>query len=352
MDRDASGSIRADAPITTDANRDRYIISSLFEEAITSSQLEGASTTTQEAKDMLRSGRRPRDRSEQMILNNYNSMSFIRENRKESLSEEFLLELHRMLTKDTLDDPTGAGRWRQPDEKVTVQDNRDGTVLYVPPQAALIPERVQRLIDFANKDDHAPFIHPVVCAVIVHFMLSYEHPFIDGNGRTARALFYWYMAKTHYWLIEYISISKIIKRAPVKYAKSFIYVENDGNDLTYFLDHQFDVILESIAALFEYLKMKTEEFRKTESIMKGDLQRLLNHRQIAVISHALKHPGFNYTIQSHARSHSVTYQTSRTDLLNLSELGLLSKFKRGRAFVFQSPRDLTAKIESMQSAKK
>jgi Fic family protein len=286
-----------------------------------------------------------------MILNNYNAMSFIRENRNEPLSVEFLLELHRILTKDTLDDTTGPGRWRRPDEDVTVQDYRDGTLLYKPPHANLIPSRIKRLIVFANKEDHVPFIHPVACAVIMHFMLSYEHPFIDGNGRTARALFYWYMAKTHYWLIEYISISKIIKRAPIKYAKSFLYVENDANDLTYFLDYQFDVILESITALFKYLKEKTEEFRKTESIMRGELQRLLNHRQIAVITHALKHPGFNYTIQSHARSHLVTYQTSRTDLLELSELELLEKFKRGKAFIFQSPRDLVSKIEHMELAR-
>ena len=349
LDRDASGSIQSDAPITTDANRDRYIINSLLEEAITSSQLEGASTTTQEAKDMLRSGRRPRDRSEMMILNNYNAMSFIRENREQPLTVEFLLELHTLLTTHTLDDPTGSGRWRRQEEDVTVQDNRDGTVLYRPPHADLIPDRIERLIEFANKEDHTPFIHPVACAVILHFMLAYEHPFIDGNGRTARALFYWYMAKTHYWLVEYISISKIIKRAPMKYAKSFIYVENDGNDLTYFLDHQFDVILESTTALFEYLKTKSAEFRKTESIMRGELQKLLNHRQIALISHALKHPGFNYTIKSHARSHSVTYQTSRTDLLDLGNLGLLERFKRGKAFVFQSPKDLVTKLESMES---
>ena len=106
----------------------------------------------------------------------------------------------------------------------------------------------------------------------------------------------------------------MIRRAPVKYAKSFLYVETDGNDLSYFLDYQFDVILGSVSALFDYLKVKTEEFRKPESVMKGELQKLLNHRQIAVISHALKNSGFAYMIKPHARFHSVTYQTTRTDL--------------------------------------
>jgi Fic family protein len=350
MDRDASGSIRADAPITTDVNRDRYIISSLIEESITSSQLEGASTTTREAKNMLRSGRPPRDRSEHMILNNFNAMSFIRDKRKEPLSVEFLFELHTILTVNTLDDPSGSGRWRRKDEDITVQDNRDGTILYVPPDADLIPERIDSLIEFANKEDHDSFIHPVACAVILHFMLSYEHPFIDGNGRTARALFYWYMAKAQYWLIEFISISKIIKRAPIKYAKSFIYVENDGSDLSYFLDHQFDVILESIKSLFTDLANKTVEFKKTESIMRGALQKTLNHRQIAVISHALKNPGFAYTIRSHSRSHSVAYQTARTDLLGLTEPGLLNQYQRGKAFLFESPANLGDLIKNIGSS--
>lgn len=345
MDRDAAGTIRADAPIATDTNRDRYRMNSLFEEAITSSQLEGASTTTEEAKNMLRSGRKPFDRSEQMILNNFNAMRFIRENRRESLSIEFLWELHRVLTQDTLDDPTGSGRWRKKSENITVQDMRDGTVLYVPPDADLIPERIANLIEFANTDEHESFIHPVICGVALHFMLSYEHPFADGNGRTARALFYWYMAKAQYWLIEYLSISKTIKKAPIKYARSFLYVETDGGDLSYFLDHQFDVILDSISALFRYVARKTLEFKRTESLMRGELQKMLNHRQIAVISHAMRNPGFTYAIQSHARSHSVAYQTARTDLLKLDELKLLEKFKRGKAYFFESPDNLNERIE-------
>ncbi len=304
LDRDAAGTIRADAPVATDTNRDRYLISSLIEEAITSSQLEGASTTTREAKNMLRSGRKPHNRSEQMIVNNFNAMMFIRETRGESLSVEFLKELHRIITFDTLDDPAGSGRWRKKSEDITVQDMRDGTVLHAPPDADLIPERMENLIKFANTDEHERFIHPIICGITLH------------------------------------------KKAPIKYAKSFLFVENDSSDLSYFLDHQTDVILESIVDLFKYLAHKTTEFQRTELVLRGELQKMLNHRQIAVITHALQHPGFTYSIQSHARSHSVTYQTARTDLLKLDELKLLEKFKRGKAFLFESPINLIEKIEN------
>jgi Fic family protein len=352
MDRDAGGAIKAGAPlavITSEENRDRYLIRSLFEEAISSSQLEGASTTTSEAKEMLRSGRKPRDRSEQMILNNYRAMRFVRENRDKPLSEEFILELHAILTDDAIDDPGASGRWRRADEDIVVADNRDGTILYRPPAADLVSDRMQRLIDFANAEAEDAFIHPIAQAVILHFMLSYEHPFADGNGRTARALFYWYMSRKGYWLIEFLSISKVIKDSPANYARAFLYVETDENDLTYFLHHQFDVIMKSIVALHDYLASKTEELQRTERLLRGPLQKVLNHRQVALIAHALKNPNHLYDIQSHQTSHGIAYQTARTDLLGLEDLGLLVKFKRGKAFVFQSPRDLAGRISELNS---
>jgi Fic family protein len=350
MDRDAGGAIKAGGPIaviTSDENRDRYLIRSLFEEAITSSQLEGASTTTSEAKKMLRSGRRPRDRSEQMILNNYRAMSFVRENRDRPLSEEFILELQRILTESAMDDPGASGRWRTDEEDIVVADNRDGTVLYRPPPANLIPARMKALIDFANSEQEDSFIHPIIQAVILHFMLSYEHPFADGNGRTARALFYWFMSRKGYWLIEFLSISKVIKQSPTNYARAFLFVETDDNDLTYFLHQQFDVIMKSITSLHKYLAEKTKEIQQTEQLLHGPVQKVLNHRQVALVSHALKNPNHLYDIQSHQTSHGVTYQTARTDLLGLEELGLLTKFKRGKAFIFQSPQDIGERINEL-----
>ncbi|HZU15141.1 MAG TPA: hypothetical protein VFD01_00840 [Candidatus Dormibacteraeota bacterium] len=79
VNRDASGEISISEQVTNPAIRDRYLVNSLIDEAITSSQLEGASTTRQVAKQMISSGRRPRNRDEQMILNNYLAMRRISE---------------------------------------------------------------------------------------------------------------------------------------------------------------------------------------------------------------------------------------------------------------------------------
>jgi Fic family protein len=252
------------------------------------------------------------------------------------------MELHRILSEDTLDDPADAGRLRQAND-IRVVDPRDGTVLHEPPGHDELPQRLQRLCDFANADESAsPFVHPVLRAILLHFMIGYDHPFADGNGRTARALFYWSIARSGYWLMEYTSISHIIRRAPAKYMRAYLHSESDGNDTTYFLLHQLSSIRQAIAALHEYLDRKRREQKETEKLLSASvsLRSRFNHRQTALLNHALRNNGTEYRVDAHQRSHNVVYQTARNDLLSLHELGLLVKTKQGNAYVFYAPENL------------
>lgn len=177
-------------------------------------------------------------------------------------------------------------------------------------------------------------------------MIGYDHPFIDGNGRTARALFYWSIARSGYWLMEFVSISHYLRKAPSKYVRAYLHTETDSNDTTYFLIHQLEVIRNAIQGLHEYLARKVAEQKSTERLLAGSgkLRSRLNHRQLALLTHALKHPGEAYKIEGHQRSHAVVYQTARSDLLGLSDLGLLEKQKIGKSFLFLVPRDLRENI--------
>lgn len=349
IDRDAAGQIRTPEAAPIHENRERYLLHSLIEESITSSQLEGASTTRKVAEAMLREKRMPRDRSETMIFNNYQAMEHIRNLRDEKITPERILELHRMLTLDTLDDPSDAGRLREADD-VNVVDNRDGKLLHEPPSHKELPQRLERLCAFANADtDSSPFVHPVVRAILLHFMIGYDHPFADGNGRTARALFYWSMARSGYWLMEFLSISQFLRKAPRQYVQAYLHTETDRNDTTYFVLHQLDIIRRAIADLHAYLARKMQEQRDAERLLikAGQLRTHLNHRQLALLTHALKHPGEIYRVAKHQAVHDVVYQTARADLLALEELGLLYKAKQGNAFVFYAVENLAEKIESM-----
>lgn len=346
LDQNAAGSIAMDRPITNPHTRDSYLISSLIEESISSSQLEGASTTRNVAKEMLRQGRPPKDHSEQMIFNNYKAMSVIRDYKDEELTPSLILHLHEILAQNTLDDPSKAGRYRENTDNIQVVDSSESAVLHTPPDADTLPERIEKICRFANDLEGKGFIHPVIKAIILHFMIGYDHPFVDGNGRTARALFYWAMAKQGYWLMEFISISKIIKQTPAQYGQAYLHTETDDNDLTYFLIHQIDTIKKGVTALHEYLKTKSQEIEEAEKLLDhSKAEGQLNHRQLSLLKHALEHPGATYRIQEHQASHAISYQTARTDLLKMSDqLNLLRKRKYGSSFVFVSPPDLKAKL--------
>lgn len=252
---------------------------------------------------------------------------------------------HRRITQDTLDTGDAAGRLRRSDENVRVEDN-DGEIVHVPPPAEQLKQRLVDLCAFANGDTPAAFIHPVIRAITLHFWLAYDHPFVDGNGRTARALFYWAMLRHNYWLFSFISISTILRKAPAQYARGFIATETDANDLTYFVLAQLKVIGQAIALLEATIKRKNEEIKSFEAQL-ADLD-LFNHRQLALLLHGMKHPGFRYSIRSHGASHKVSYQTARTDLLTLARHGLLEHRKRGRQFLFLAPADLEQRLKQLR----
>ena len=337
IDLGACGSVQDPDPITNTETRDRYHVSSLIEEAFTSSQLEGAASTRQVAKEMIRSKRKPQTEGERMILNNYVTMRRIGEIKTLPLTPELVCELHRLITRDTLKDAGDAGRIRTPDHLVVVDDYY-GQVLHDPPPAEQLAQRMQDLCDFANATIPDHFIHPVIRSIIVHFWLAYDHPFIDGNGRTARALFYWSMLKYGFWLFEFVSISSVILKAPVQYGRAFLYTETDDNDLTYFILYHLTVIMNAIEELHRYVEQKTLDSKEVEAQLHGSA--ILNHRQQALISHALRHPNHRYTIASHRVSHNVVYETARTDLLKLCDLGLLEDRKIGRVIFFTPRPDL------------
>jgi Fic family protein len=341
VDSLARGAIQQPEPVTNPETRDSYLVRSLIEESITSSQLEGASTTREIAKEMIRDGRQPRDRGERMIFNNYQTMMSILELKNQEMTRDLLFGIHRLVTDGTLENPSAAGRFRVPSEDIVVGDDR-GEVFHTPPPAEELERRLDEMCKFANGVTPEGFIHPMVRSIILHFWLAYDHPFVDGNGRTARALFYWSMLRQGYWLFEYISISNIILKAPVRYGRAFLHTETDENDLTYFLIYHAEVIRKAIDELYAHIDRRTRQLTEAQKQLRG--LTTLNSRQRELIGHALRHPGHRYTIESHRNSHKVVYETARSDLMDLESRGLLQKRKSGKTWIFTPSQDLEAKL--------
>lgn len=303
------------------AEKKYYLSSSLMEEAIYSSKMEGASTTRIVAKDMLRKKKSPQNKSQQMIVNNYNTIQYIVEHKEQPLTEELLLTIHRLMTEKTLDNPEDAGRFRTND-KVVVADMVEGDIIYTPPSFREIPEFVESLCNFFNNDNPRTFIHPIIRGIIVHFMLAFMHPFVDGNGRTARALFYWYMLKEGYKLTEYMSISRVIAKSKENYEKSFRYVENDGNDMGYFVAYNLKALETSFQQLREYIQRKQQEKKAASTFMMAGN---INYRQAIVLQRLKDEPDTIFTVKDVQELFSVSSMTARKDLADLVQQGYLTE---------------------------
>jgi Fic family protein len=352
ISRRASGQIAMSEQVTNPATRDRYIVSSLIEEAITSSQLEGAVTSRQVAKDMIRSGRPPRNKSEQMILNNYLAMRLVGSLRDQELTPDLVCRIHRIVTEDTLADPQQAGKIQtdpDPSARVAVYGNHQ-QVIHKPPPVETLPERLKVLCQFANGGGHdrAAYIPPVLRALTIHFMVGYDHYFEDGNGRTARALFYWSMLREGYWLTEFLTISRILKNAPAQYARSFIFTEQDEGDLTYFFIYHLNIVRRAIAELDAYLARKVLEIRETRLLL-ASTPGEYNYRQLALLELALKDSSSYFTVLSHGTSHRVSPETARQDLNDLTNRGLLECGREGKKFVWHPAEKLSGKIASARA---
>lgn len=320
-------------------DKERYLLSSVMEEAIASSRLEGAATTREAAKEMLRSGKKPRTRGEQMVLNNYRTIQRLKELKGRPLSPEILLEIQESMTRDTLDDKKYEGAFRDSDG-IVVMDNETGETLYTPPSHKDIPKMVSALCEFANKDQ--PFIHPIIKAGILHFLVGYIHPFVDGNGRTARAIFYWYLISHDYWSMEYLSISRIITQSPSQYKMAYLFAETDENDLTYFILYQLKVLDKAFQALEKHIQKKIQE-----NAILYDLSKIeeINERQSYILKEFLVNPRRTMTIEEHMTMFGIVYQTARNDLLGLAEKGFVEKRKSGNKFLFFAVKDLEQRIK-------
>lgn len=345
----AGGNVGAIADsVASDSLQNRFLVSSLImEEAITSAQLEGASTTREVAKKMLEDEREPMNEDERMILNNYLLLKYAEQNKNSHLTLDVMLEFHRIATQGTTENNVIPGEFRK-DNDIYIEDG-DGNIAHQPPDFTLIEDRLKLLCVFANEDhtglNGKDFIHPVIKAIILHFMIGYEHPFRDGNGRTARAIFYWFMLKSEYTLFKYVSISKLLKEKPKDYGLSFMYTEKDDNDLTYFIYFQMDIILKAFAELKNYLDKKVDEFKKISEVLeKTSWGNELNFIQKDLIKKAVKEPGRIFSAKEVSNSYSISANTARSYLARLAELKLFLSTKDGKSIIYIAPSDLLKKL--------
>jgi len=332
LDMQIGDKIEIDSQISSPNLKKKYLVNSLMEEAIASSQLEGAATTRAVAKKMLQENRKPKNPSEQMIVNNYFTMGYIKEHTKPNdlLTLDLIKEIHKRVTKDTFEDKSYEGAFRT-DNEVKVVSRDENQTIYVPPDYTQVQNLLESVCKFINGEPSEYYLHPMVKAIILHYMLGYIHPFNDGNGRTARALFYWYLISQHYDYLEYIAVSTAIKNATTKYPLAYLYSENDNNDVTYFVKFNLRALGIAVESFKNYLETKKTENRKIMQTIRHNPK--LNFRQADIIISMSKDER-QLTIAEMQERYDITYQTARSDLLALVKLGYMHKHLLAKQFIF------------------
>ncbi len=333
LDFKVGGRIGLTGQIPEPSLQRKYLVNSVMEEAIASSQLEGATTSRLIAKQMLRENRKPRTNDERMILNAYLTMNYIRENtaKNQKLSPDLIKNIHKIITKDTLESPAAEGAFRTDNEIRVYARDDPSTPIYEPPDFKRINGLIDRVCEFVNSENKEYYFHPIIKGIILHYLMGYVHPFEDGNGRTARALFYWYLISQNYDFFEYIPLSRAIKNAPANYARAYLYAEQDNNDITYFIKFNLEALDNAVQSFINYAeKVKAENRKILETIQKNPM---LNMRQADILM-TLNKSGRAITITEVQERYRITYQTARSDLLNLATQGYLKKQTKNRAFIF------------------
>jgi len=316
----------------SESDKRLFVTNWMLEEAISSSQLEWASTTSRNAVKMIKQWIKPKNDSDRMILNNYEVMYFVKDElvKKEKIDESDLLYLQEILTKWVIENKWEIWRFRDIND-----DNKDPIVVkfkwkiaHEPMKSEKMRVELKRLIDFMNDEgDFNTFVHPVIKAIVIHFWIWYLHPFCDWNGRTARALFYWYLLKNDYFWFSFIPLSSIIKKSKIEYAKSYIYSEQDDRDLWYFINYNLRKIKIALDAFQSDLKNR---FKDNHSNLK-DLRHLdLNDRQKKLLKYFLENKDSFTNSLIHKNYYNISKPTAVSDLNILRKKWLIYSTKSWR----------------------
>lgn len=310
--------------------RDLFIEWTLREEAVASVQLAGVEITRSDALLGFDDRTIAQTEAGRKAYKNYLALLRVHELAQEPFTPDLVIELNSILS--------GRGTLRDADSTDVADPH--GRVWHSAPPATEIPQRLDKLCRFANRetDENLP---PLLAAMTVHYMAVHDQYFAEANNRTARLLFYWAMFRCNYWLARYLSISKVMAARGLDYRRTFLLTDTDDGDLTYFFEFSTSVLRRAIWQLRARLETELKAERPTRTPLLG-VENELNHRQLRVLETCLADPRSAFSYETHEVYWGITYETARRDLRALGKKGLLRR--RANTRVWQAPDNLAARL--------
>lgn len=290
----------------------------LILEAHHSTHIEGTQLTLAQAQDILAGkslkGIRKDDRQE--LLNYKDAMDFVAGylGKESEITEELLKEIHRILVEDVRGGTLEPGRYRQVQNYVV--NSLTGTIIYTPPPPSQVPHIMTEFVEWLNKESD---ISPVLIAGICQYQFVHIHPFLDGNGRTARVLCSLILYQNGYDFKRLFSLSEYYDTDRRKYYDAIQSVRENDRDMTTWLEY----FTEGLKSQLVEVKIKGERTIKRDVLHEKIRDSNLNPRQKKALDFLIEHKQMdNSTYQEIC---DTTKRTATRDLTDLVDLGLLER---------------------------
>lgn len=290
----------------------------LVRESHYSTHIEGTALSLDQAKDIL-SGKNLKnvhidDKKE--LINYKKAMDYVSKHLRKNdlLDEKIIMELHKILVQGVRGGTARPGKYRKTQNYVV--NARTNEAIYIPPKPSEVPGLMKQFLDWisGSKD-----ISPVLIAGIAQFQFVHIHPFIDGNGRTARILSTLILYKKGYDFKKLFSISEYYDRNRPKYYDAIQSVRDNNMDMTGWLEYFVEGLRSQMSQIQKagVQIINVEKAAKTISVYK------LNPRQLKIFKYLLLNEKIdNETCQKLCKS---IKRTATRDLVAMVGLGILEK---------------------------
>ena len=247
-----------------------------------STHIEGTALSLEQAKSILE-GKKVKGVSrddEKELLNYKKAMDFISKylGKDDPVSEGIVRELHKIIVKGVRGENADPGNYRKIQNYVV--NSRTREVVYTPPVPLEVPHLMREFTEWVNK---AADVSPILVAGIAQFQFVHIHPFIDGNGRTARLLSTLILYKTGYDFKRLFTISEYYDKDRPSYYQAIQTVRKNNMDMTTWLEYFVDGLrlqMSEIQAKGEQLIKQDVQFQKIKKIG-------LNKRQERAVKHLI-----------------------------------------------------------------
>lgn len=235
----------------------------LILEAHYTTHIEGTQLTLEQSEQLLEgkkiSDTNPDDVTE--LLNYRKAFDLVSHylNSGDPVTEGLIREIHKKLVAGVRGNSAAPGEYRKIQNYVV--NSKTKKTIYTPPPAYELSRMMSELVQWVNKEEK---INPILVGGIAQFQLVHIHPFLDGNGRTARLLSTLCLYRKGYDFKQLFTISEYYDKNRAEYYKAIQGVRENNMDMTGWLNY----FTNGLAEQMQEIKLRGETIIRSDLIAK------------------------------------------------------------------------------------